>query len=510
MDWTEYGFPADISNQELIIYGVLYALFMWLGMTLYQWWRGSPPPVPPPEAIRKLGWMEVLFEVFMKKMKFGHLTYIVHITSKGTVTVEMLNKVMEVVASKFPSMRVRIIQKDNLYYFAEIKKGQTFDIEDCGEQNWEEALDDVTDDGIDSTAGPMWKLRLCKTSDSGTDDGPKKYCLILVFNHAICDGKSCVYVVNELVDGLCRLMDGTELPQLNDVHIADRFPLSSYDSISDNFKKTTIGQCYKVFKFFLTQFFASPNEYLKVYPPVVNRNPDVKLMQKHIYFELPTDKLLSRCRANGVTIQSVANTVPAIAMHNVMNRAKPTPRLDAMMVYAVNTRRFCEPPVDDGELVCHAFDIHAKPIKLQKTEIDDAEFWKLTKKAFVDIQDNINSGEVAKLFATMSQYVPIDSVVSVFMKTKPGEREPQLFYITNVGNVEHILTSGKVGDAVEIQNLMWTTEAKKWGPLFVHYLLSCRGRLMWTMSYFPHIVTEEQANDVAQEIQNVFKQYFDL
>lgn len=45
---------------------------------------------------------------------------------------------MEVVASKFPSMRVRIIQKDNLYYFAEIKKGQTFDIEDCGEQNWEE------------------------------------------------------------------------------------------------------------------------------------------------------------------------------------------------------------------------------------------------------------------------------------------------------------------------------------------------------------------------------------
>ncbi|XP_013387787.1 uncharacterized protein LOC106156892 [Lingula anatina] len=474
---------------------------------------------PPEGALRKLGWGESLFIGFSKIFKGGHLKFTLFMKTKVDITHETMYKALVQAARRHPLLKSRISYKDGKYYYVPMLNWESnLELETTVSDDWQEASAKGFRRGFNDEIGPLWHAYLVEITRKGQQDDDsadakhpetKSYALVLMFNHAIIDGKSAAVVLNDIVQSLNSIIDNVHnYSAEEELKVAPPLENALLPGV-----RPGIWDYVKIFKFLRQFLSAAKNPYTELYPARILREPDVDNdITKIIDFSVPIDPLLQRCRAEKVTIQAAVTAASCLAMLDLLRKKAPeTERLPAPSSYVVDFRRFCEPVIEPQFMGFYAISNTMPPLNVTGSVTDSKAFWDIAREASAEIRRYIsNPKEPIKTFRVMTQLLNFESLGKKMNEAKDtGLRNGEAFGISNIGDIEPLFPAGREGATVEATKVLWATNGAMFCSPFYHYLLSMRGFLVWSLNWYPNISTEEEAMAYAEKIQEALKSAVD-
>ncbi|XP_013413128.1 uncharacterized protein LOC106175599 [Lingula anatina] len=458
---------------------------------------------PPDGAIRKLGFNEDGCVALGETVSFP-VTFAVFLKSKTEITHEMMLKSLQAVTRKHPLLRVKVIKNSAGYrYYVPIDNWEgCLNLTTRKATDWHQIAAEAGDKKIDASAGPLWFADLLEMEElEGTED-KKSYVLIMVFNHAILDGKSGVFVMNDIVRNLNLAVDGCV-----DQDEAEILPIAPCmeEALPPEIQLGFFG--FLKLLFVIAKLMRrGVNEYMKQYPARVQREPDVKIGTYFYDFSIPMAPLLERCRAEKVTVQGAVTAAAYIALLHVIRAKNPEiTKIKMGSNYIADYRRFCRPVLAPDFMGFHAVASLLNPVEVTSNVSDPSYFWSIARRVTTEIHEYIgDQTRPIQMLRLASRLVSYESLGKKMPAQRArGERAADAFGVSNIGNVDPIMTAGQPGSSVEVTKVLWGTNGANICPPFMHFLMSVRGKLVWTLNWYSNISTEEEAEAYAKEIQEV-------
>ena len=303
-----------------------------------------------------------------------------------------------------------------------------------------------------------------------------QYFFFFGFHHAITDGQSNVFICKYFIEFLNQIIKGETIDdsELLGAHVSEARTVQEIQKIKEQIQKdpSEIERIKSICNIETDILF------LKAFPPP--QQVEVRMTYR-IYRTVDkstTGLLLQRCRAEGVTLNSLLTTaINATIIELLLMKGIDQESYELPCLHVTNNRKFWTDYKDHAKAFgCHIGFLTAH-ISCPRTMKQD--LWKHTKiyhDMFLGLMKEkfMFKAPAVKMMNSSANSELYDDDVQKILTAPPIE----YFHVTNMGNLDSILPTS--GDHVQLTDIKRTVTIFS---LCSHAFHSFRGRLQHVMSY---------------------------
>ncbi|GGI87952.1 condensation domain-containing protein [Legionella impletisoli] len=305
--------------------------------------------------MRKLGYWETALCLLHDQLAgTGTIFSATHI--RGQIDFAHFKKAWYLLFQRHPLLRATIEQCSDGYYFKENARFDNIPIRSISHpdpSHWETVVEQQLSE-LFPTNQYLWQVILLHTNSLPTNE----YHIIFCVHHAIADGLSCVYLMNELL---------TYYKQINSKKNITIKPLPLLNPVEKLLSRPILVNMAKPKKDPTPKPISHTPVFYQNYKPLGQR------VTKQIYRIIrQTDcrQLTMCCRQRNIKVNSAFNAAMLLAAQIMLE-----PPLHTELVTPVNLRLYCNPPIGLVHFGCYISCV-STPFAL----ISDDSFWKLAQQ----------------------------------------------------------------------------------------------------------------------------------
>ncbi|XP_045615149.1 uncharacterized protein [Procambarus clarkii] len=476
-----------------------------------------PGPVPASEApgpapttadytltgrwVRRLGYAE---RFMTHAHDYGCMTtvYSLWLESRMPLDFELIKQASVLMFRKMPNLRLHLDYLDGDLWWREMTR-EVVDVEELSTHDVEATVQNLVRRRYRVHDGPLWFTRFVTLDPSeecvrdSNHNLKYKYVCIFGFHHNISDGstnmKFCqvfLKVLNALVEGkhvnLCQ--EGT-------------FSVPVHDELG---KK--ISSIWFVAGIFLQRFYTVVLtwglplwNFTHYYRMPIKREAATHVLQNELD-EITTSKLLSRCKMEGVTLNSAFTAAANIALYKmILAKNSSIEEENICSQQAINMRRYWPKSLRENAFGCH---ISLLDLKFPTRRSDLTAFWEYTRGIHSVLHHHLTVSLRPLKLQPMSENLSIIiRYNAVLAKLGLPTANDNHYTVTNMGNLSS--TFPGTGAEVEVSKVLRSVSCHFMPTLCQHTLQTFRGRLCYSLDYYTQKMTREIASQYAEEILSV-------
>jgi hypothetical protein len=454
---------------------------------------------------RKMGPFEAALDYGMEKMGLLLNVNAVFIGCKVQITADQVRLALRKLYERHPNLRMRVVVNEENRterYFAYLDSEP--DLEVIPTEAWK----DVAHEEL---ASPMqfkidelqWRVKMLKPHHEG---GIWVQPFVFIFNHCILDGGSIMAGVNtDFHRFLNEIVTGREspveplplLPCRDEMYPELMMPWYDYLWL----KLTTP---------FRSSGFAEPDHLTSLLQGSI-RPADCETIPpttKLEVFELSVDDtlhILSKCRAHGIKFNGYVSAAVASATMALLGEkcGVTDNRVQLKTAFMANIRRFANPPVPPEQVICMTSFIPLDKVVPAAANTNPEKFWELAKQCHRAVHGaftaNLHMRE-ARLIA----FDFVDDLHGTLEHLADSKFTYYIYYTTNRGAFEIKPPAGSGENVVTFEGTYWATADQCINDaLFVPGCVTVNGKFMFSLAYYSHKTTEENAKNYCEIIREV-------
>ncbi|XP_002736102.1 uncharacterized protein LOC100366610 [Saccoglossus kowalevskii] len=437
------------------------------------------------------------------------------VESKYPLTEDILRKSAILLSRRHPLLRSKVIKETKAgsskieLFFGPMDEKDVVDIRTVDQIDW---ADTQAADGTilhNCETGPLWRIWFMKSIEISKEESEfghqYRTNLVLGIHHGIMDGNSGVRLIDDLLTFLGMVHDNPD-----DLPSVESLPLipGCYDLMPPRSITLPWYKIYKLIAMGLKGMTSSKqNMYAKYNKESLDSRSDCE-RQVHIHpliFDRAlTSKIVSQCRKNGVTVNSMFMVASAIAAAKFIlgDNARPGKKYCMPALFAVNMRRFL--PQHPGDNHISGFFSNTGCDFKVPVVVTPEEYWKITKAYHRNLLSRITNDSLlmAKIinFLVSVGVDPIKKMMGDLKKTPYGLM-PSTYYMSNVGRCDFVTKEN--GRPFELSQVYMCVSMIDYSPLFVHNIFSIHGKILWGIIHCNRIMGVESVKQYADSIREI-------
>ncbi|XP_068213533.1 uncharacterized protein [Palaemon carinicauda] len=451
---------------------------------------------PQERWVRPLGYAE---RCMSKAHDYGCMTtvYSLWLSSKAPLDFESIQRAAEIMYRKMPNLRMRMSRRGKELWWKESPQS-TLDVEELVTDNIEASVESLLQRPYNLEEGPLWFARFVTLPKSGNSKDDKdfthKYVCIFGFHHNASDGTSNMKFCKVFLKVLNDLAMGKEI----DMKEEGTFAVPLQDALGDQIHTLWFFMNVffkRLFTAILT-FGISVRNFTSLFkmPAAI---PAATHILQHEFDEVTTKKLISRCKMEGVTLNSAFTAAANLSMYEMMiSRNEDLDETSLCSQQAINMRRYWPQELQPNTLGCH---ISLIDISFPTKRSDLHSFWEYARDINKRLQDMLVEEQRPLKLQPMSERLIIlirhNSWLAWLGLPSANDNH---YTVTNMGNL-HTTFPG-VGEAVEATKVLRSVSCHFMPTLCQHTLQTFRGRFCYSLDYYTQKLSKETATTYAQGI----------
>lgn len=403
-----------------------------------------------------------------------------------------------------PNLRMRLKRRDGELWWKDTSQAD-LDVEQLITDNIEASVESLLHRRYNLEEGPLWFARFVTLQESknGIQDNNRdfkhKYVCIFGFHHNSSDGTSNMKFCKVFLKVLNDLVQGKAV----DMKEEGRFAVPLQDALGD--------QIHTVW-FFIHVFFRrlytailtfgiSVRNFTRLYKMPASNKAATHILQ-HELDEITTKKLMSRCKMEGVTLNSAFTAAANLSMYKMMlNRDEKLDKTYMWSQQAINMRRYWPQELQPNTLGCH---ISLLDISFPTQRTDLHAFWEYARDVNRRLRSMLNEEKRPLRLQPMSERLIILIRQNSWLAWLglPSANDNH-YTVTNMGNL-HTTFPG-TGEVVEATKVLRSVSCHFMPTLCQHTLQTFRGRFCYSLDYYTQKLSKETATIYSQGIMDVLR-----
>ncbi|XP_064102200.1 uncharacterized protein LOC135212586 [Macrobrachium nipponense] len=457
---------------------------------------------PHERWVRPLGYAE---RCMSKAHDYGCMTtvYALWLSSKAPLDFELIQHAAEIMYRKMPNLRMKLSHRDGELWWKESPRA-TLDVEELVTDNIEASVESLLHRRYNLEEGPLWFARFVTLPKSENEDCEDvevehKYVCIFGFHHNASDGTSNMKFCNVFLKVLNDLSMGKEV----DMKEEGTFAMPLQDALGDQIHTLWFFLCvfFKRLYTAILTFGVSVRNFTSRYKMPASNAAATHILQ-HELDEVTTKKLISRCKMEGVTLNSAFTAAANLSMYEMMiSRDEELDETYLWSQQAINMRRYWPQELQPNTLGCH---ISLLDISFPTKRRDLHSFWEYARDVNRRLQHMLVEEKRPLKLQPMSQRLIIlirhNSWLAWLGLPSANDNH---YTVTNMGNL-HTAFPG-VGEVVEATKVLRSVSCHFMPTLCQHTLQTFRGRFCYSLDYYTQKLSKETATTYAQGIMNLLR-----
>ncbi|XP_070562068.1 uncharacterized protein [Ptychodera flava] len=491
---------SDSYDQYIFL---LFATSMALVLSIYLIYKHKIPTVSPTLTgqIRQLSPSES-YTYDLNKRGMEIICDMVFVQSRLPLTSELVTAAAKVLQRKHPLLKMKIMEDSNskvkVQYFIPMEE-LVVDVDDIEAESWEDVHAMEMKTNFNLSTGPLWRVRLLRSNEN-QESGVHKHILAVSFVHFIADGNCIMRLFDELMDTLNQISNNESVAETT---------LPLLPPVEHFFPQCKIPWWEKILIKSLSKFRGvsmlnreENNHYIRCFPAVISRNPNVVKETRALLIELSKEevqKLRENCRKHGATVNGATTAAASIAVCKIMQGGKLSRDQQIHTGFMVDMRKYCGPPLKQDE----SFGFFSMLLTLDVTVSNDSDsrsgFWKLaakcTNKTKHKLRENgkdaVDRLKIMSIKKNVLKLTALDDLRHVIADKSNGCRSENIFNMSNLGNCSY-LTKEKTRD-FELVRKVTATGGVNYQSTFSHFIVTFHGEMFWSLVYHTNVCTKTKA-----------------
>ncbi|WP_133127061.1 condensation domain-containing protein [Legionella nagasakiensis] len=305
--------------------------------------------------MRKLGYWETALCLLHDQLEgTGTVFSATHV--RGQMDFTHFKQAWDLLFQRHPLLRVTIEQRSDGYYFKENAKFAAIPIQCISHpdpRHWETIVEQQLSE-LFPTEQYLWRVTLLQTNSLSAND----YHIIFCVHHAIADGLSCVYLMNELL---------TYYKQISSKKTITITPLPLLNAVETLLSRQILVKMAKSTQDTTPKSIAQTPVFYQDYKPLGQR---VTKQVYRIIRQADCTQLMMCCRQRKIKVNSAFNAAMLLTAQSMDQQP-----LHTALVTPVNLRPYCNPPIGLEHFGCYI-----SCVGTQFALISDDSFWKLAQQ----------------------------------------------------------------------------------------------------------------------------------
>ncbi len=432
--------------------------------------------------------------------------------SSVPVPTELFQKALSIVAKKHPILRSKyaeINEKPHLQEMDEVTISWT----ESDATDWTLVSEIQTQCRFDKWSGPLWRVVYLPNIAQGsyTDEKhPFQYVLAFVYNHAILDDTSSLLVTKDFMLATSGLLRG----EVKEDDAVESLPVPMpLDQLHPDLRATKARGIWGILQLMFSRQMISVsrtmkegNAWIRKFPMQRELTPDAEVKSCVIPMEFSADvtkAVMGISKQHGVGVHSVMVSIAAISVTQMLQGGSIQRNGSVLHCTSASTKRWFPEYVANQGAGFYASGVVA-PVHVNAEWRDT--FWEMAKKT----HDRIHSHLVQDCLFNISMLTLIDLLAGLGRLPEPMtgrncSRMEHVFDFTNIGNCEHVNDGD---DTFKLRARYLSAGIHRWGSIFFNSLATLNGRMLWGVTYVPHVTKKEVAEEYTRRIQTIIKELF--
>jgi len=423
---------------------------------------------------RELGTLERALLIVDRHAPF-HIVSVLQLESAPVPHV--LKQSLQILQNRHPFLRARLLHEKGTYYFAKLVEPALpfYFLPRWNAEHWMYIAEVELDKRIDPLAGPLFRCTyLYNAADERGD-------IIFAFYHPIVDASSVSQFLHELLVVCASFIDQKtvslyELPPTPPVE--SRFP-SSFRGLPLALNKL---------RYALRQTIEELLFRIQTGGKRVSPLPSHASQGHVLCIQLPEDftaSLVQRVRKEGMTLNSVLNTVMLLAVNRHLYAGQQLPM---QTVSLASLRPYVQPPLGDEDLASYI-----SFLRYTVSVGGGADFWPLARILHRKIDSSLKSGD--------------KFVAATLAETLAGKltRSQSWRIAATALNYSGVVPVQSVYGSIRVMGLHSFISAHDLGPQFSGEALIFNNRLFLDFVYLEADMSREVARALVEEIKSLLK-----
>lgn len=353
--------------------------------------------------------------------------------------------------------------------------------------------------------GPLWFVRFLTSvnrNDLVRDSNfnlKHKYILIFGFHHNFSDGTTNMNFCNVFINLLNDVLQSKAISTKE----VGRFAFPIHDDLANS----TLSYTYllnlfavRVYKG-LIAYCEYVKNFLKHYPMPNDQDACTRVLQSELD-EISTERLLKRCKMEGVTLNSAFTAAANIGMLRMIlqrDGSVSDTRFDSQQ--AINMRRYWPQEKRKNAYGCH---ISMVDIQIPTTKNDITNFWEYARKVHEIISNELNVEKRTLKMQPLCEKLWLAVFVNFLMsKLRLPSTNDSHYCVTNMGDVS--TTFSGEGIEVNVSKVLRSVSCHFMQALCQHTLQTFRGKFYYSLDYYPQKMSVDTARAYASSLMDTLR-----
>ncbi|XP_042240585.1 uncharacterized protein LOC121878421 isoform X2 [Homarus americanus] len=449
--------------------------------------------------VRRLGYAE---RFMSQAHDYGCMTtvYSLWLESRIPLDYEHIKQASVIMFRKMPNLRLHLDHLDDDVWWREMTR-EVVDVEELATDDVEATIQLLVRRRYHMQEGPLWFARfvtLDPNEECVRDNNHNlkyKYVCIFGFHHNISDGSTNMKFCQVFLKVLNDLVQGKDIDMCQE----GTFAMPLQDDLGNNLASIWFVMgifLSRLYNIILTHGFPVWN-FINYYRMPVEMEAGTHVLQQNELDENVTRKLISRCKMEGVTLNSAFTAAANLAMYKMMlDKNSNLDETNLCSQQAINMRRYWPKHLRQDGFGCH---ISLLDVIFPTKRSDLNAFWEYARGIHGILNYHLTETKRAIKLLPMSERLSI-IIRHNYLMSKLGlpSASDNHYTVTNMGNLNS--TFPGTGEEVEVSKVFRSVSCHFMPTLCQHTLQTFRGRFCYSLDYYAHKMTRETASQYAKEI----------
>ncbi|KAB7503640.1 hypothetical protein Anas_12390 [Armadillidium nasatum] len=439
--------------------------------------------------------------------RWGNMStvYALWLDSGGPIPFESVKYTSHLIFRKLPHLRLCIGKHKNDRWWREMDSDR-LDVEEIrSNEDIVTIFESLLQRRYNCEEGPLWFVRFV-TSANGNGlvrdknfNWKHKYVCIFGFHHNFSDGTTNMNFCNMFISLLNSVLTNEKV----DFSEVGRFAYPIHDDIA----RATISYSFllqlfgiRIYKG-LVAYCEYVRNFIRHYPMPCDTDGCTLVLQNELD-EVTTERLLKRCKMEGVTLNTVFTAAANIGMLRMIlqrDGSVTDTRFDSQQ--AVNMRRYWPKDQQKNSYGCH---ISMVDIQIPTTKDDITNFWEYARKVHKIISNELHVERRTLKMQPLSEKLWLAIFVNSWMsKLRLPTANDGHYCITNMGDVSS--TFNGHGPVVSCSKILRSVSCHFMQTLCQHTLQTFKGKFYYSLDYYPQKMSVGTARAYASSLMDTLR-----
>lgn len=384
-----------------------------------------------------------------------------------------------------PHLRLCVGEHKGAPWWREMES-ERLDVEEIeSDDNVLEVFESLLKRKYDAQKGPLWFVRFLtrvNKNDLGRDSNfnlKHKYVCIFGFHHNMSDGSTNMSFSNNFVSVLNRIVQKKEVDMREEGYFA--YP------IHNDLAYSTTSYYYLIYNLSLRvyrsliDYSQRVRNFVSLYPMPTDQDGCTQVLPNELD-RVTTERLLKRCKMEGVTLNTAFTAAANIGMLRMMlqrDASLQDTSFDSQQ--AVNMRRYWPKDKQKNAYGCHIFMFD---LQVPTQESDIKNFWEYARNVHKIIYHELNVEKTPLKMQPLTEKQWLAIFINLIMsKFRLPSTNDSHYCVTNMGDVSNTFSGEDV--EITVSKILRSVSCHFMQALCQHTLQTFKGKMYYSMDYYP-------------------------